>query len=122
MVIASEGDYKLKLKFLRSDRKTPYEINVPLHVVVSKVIKQKKIEINKSSNKYHKNTTKYSDGFSKVTGMVVAGKRILSTSNISRNKAGTVFRSSTAKARSIAVYFLIALLTIVLIALILKRF
>ncbi len=113
----------MKLKFLRSDRKTPYEIKVPLRVaasVVSDVIENTD-SYTSSKDKQEINAVS-SEGLNKITGSVVAGKRMLSTSNLSGNKTGTVFLSSSTKAWSIAVYFLIALLTIVLVALILRRF
>lgn len=108
--IAEQGEYSLKVKLLRSDRKTAKEFTFPLR------IQENKDDYYKNINTSSLSTTPVASKPDPRTT-----KRQLTRSNISGNRSGVVFRSSSAKARHLTVYFLIAVLVLVLIALVFKR-
>ncbi len=109
--IAQEGNYSLKIKLLRSDRKSPKEFTFPLRLKTENIQGgDNNIEIT-VKNKLN-DSTKYNS---------IVTKRTLTKSNISGNRSGVIFQSSSAKARNMTVYFLIAVLVLVLVALVFKR-
>ncbi|MBW2997501.1 hypothetical protein KY349_04140 [Candidatus Woesearchaeota archaeon] len=116
-VDADPGDYNLKIKLLRSDRKTPKEITFPLSVVGNNT------QDNNDVNNTKLSITKNFDSDANITDPKKAEKRSLFASNRTDNSSqpGTVYESSSARARKIAVYILILLLALLLVALILKR-
>ncbi|MBU2560889.1 MAG: hypothetical protein KKD17_01230 [Nanoarchaeota archaeon] len=117
--IAPPGDYSLKIKLLRSDRKTPKELTLPIRV-----------EGNGSSN-----PPGISEGGKRVLSIgsdggpdsgstensSAAKRRLFSSINPDKNASSVVYESSSAKARKLTVYFLIGALSLILVALVLKR-
>jgi len=110
IINASAGDYSLKIKLLRSDRKSPEEITLPIAVVGN------------ASENQEKNTAKLSiaenPGLKNAT-INTTKKSLLDLPSL--NRTGIVYESSSAKARNLTVYFLIAALAILLVILILKK-
>lgn len=110
-VNASAGNYTLKIKLLRSDRKTSDELNLPISVEgVSAEAKETKQPL------------------SLVTGKAIAVKNISSSPEKRKlldynqsNASGVVYLSSSAKAGKLAVYFIILVLVILLVILIFKK-
>jgi len=109
---ASDGNYSLKIKLLRSDLKTPKEFTLPVRVT------------NSLSDDYNLSSSLplLTEDQEPDNNTSTPERRTLSASNLSAgNRSGIVFESSSAKARKLTVYFLIGLLVLILIALILKR-
>lgn len=109
LVDAETGDYNLKLKFLRTDRKTPKELTLPLRVEgdSQETGVQKKAGL--VSPKVRNEST------------VAQENRSLYSSDVSGPDEGVVYRSSSAIGRALVPYLLIVLLIALLIMLILKR-
>jgi hypothetical protein len=130
-VNAPAGDFNLKIKFLRSDQKTPKEITLPITVTNNNQnSSQDDTEDNKTDNKKDnkdnnllstiKNTNPYSNN--KTNQSVAAKRSLFSFLNLKNNQSEEiVYESSSAKARKLIVYILILVLTLVLVALIMKK-
>jgi hypothetical protein len=110
-VNASAGDYTLKIKLLRSDRKTADEVNLPISV-----------EGDASA------PTGTKQPLSLVTGKAVAVKNISSYPEKRKlldfnqsNRSGVVYLSSSAKAGKLTVYLMMLVLVILLVILIFKK-
>ncbi len=110
VVDAAPGEYLLKLKFLRSDRKTPKEITLPIRIV-----KDGDPIPHAEAKAAVSTSAEAPDKTAKST------RRTLSDSDVTGNDESVVYRSSSAKARGLIPYLLIALLVILLVVLILKR-
>jgi hypothetical protein len=110
IVNASAGDYSLKIKLLRSDRKSPEEITLPISIIsnASGTQKNNAAKLSVAENPALKNST-----------INTTKKRLLDLPSL--NRTGIVYESSSAKARNLTVYFLIAALAILLVILILKK-
>jgi hypothetical protein len=128
---APEGDYNLKIKFIRSDRKTPKEITLPIKVQENAGDEDNKgDEEAQSSGSDHVSEGKKKnlliaineDSDTDNTNKSSPKKRSLFSFSDENNSANEpIYESSSAKARRLTVYFLILVLALVLIALILKR-
>ncbi|MBW2964097.1 hypothetical protein KY363_01435 [Candidatus Woesearchaeota archaeon] len=120
-VAAPEGNYSIKIKLLRSDRKTAEELTLPLQVSAFN-----RAEDGESDKRTESESKGLSGGILSVTGNAVkniSSRRTLFTSNVS-NQSGSgdiVYLSSSAKAQRMAVYFLMAVLILVLVALIFRK-
>ncbi|MBW2971428.1 hypothetical protein KY359_00180 [Candidatus Woesearchaeota archaeon] len=117
--IAPAGDYNLKIKLLRSDRKTPVELTLPVEV-----------RSNDSSDTHDDSEGKNKELLIKnddlplqnnVSNSTLTKRKLLSFLDPEKNESGVVYESSSAKARRLTVYFIIAALALVLVALILKK-
>ena len=112
------GNYTLKIKLLRSDRKTPFEFNLPLSVTGSN-----KLDV--SNNTLSIANTNY--GLSNRTNESAIKKRSLFSVGSSGNATGAIgsgvalFESSSAKAKKLTIYLLLAVLTLILVIIILKK-
>ncbi len=119
VVDADDGEYNLKVKFLRSGRKTSEEITVPLYVgagsqgsISDKGSAMGSLSVARTSgaetgDTSHKNESR---------------RKLFSAEKKDGNRtSGTVFMSSSAKAGNLAVYFIMLVLALVLVALLMKR-
>jgi hypothetical protein len=116
VVNASDGEYILKIKLQRSDRKTPTEINLPVVVsgrsnkdtsdLTGLSVLDKKDVGNDVGNSSAKKKTLFSSGKN-------------SSGNLSME--GGMYESSSVKAKNLAVYILIGVLALVLVVLIFKK-
>ncbi|MFH1063980.1 MAG: hypothetical protein V1729_02790 [Candidatus Woesearchaeota archaeon] len=114
VVDASDGEYSFKLKFLRSDRKTSEDITLPIRVIEAgseDTIAQTKNAV-----------SEYPDARSGAgTQADSTARRTLIDSDVTGGEGSVVYQSSSAKARWLIPYLLIALLIILLVVLVLKR-
>jgi hypothetical protein len=120
-VHAQPGEYSLKIKFLRSDRKTPKELTFPITVDSNS---SKTDTLSAKSNKLTAANADDNTQTPPATGKdsnSSTAKRKLFSSTPKNSSGQTVFKSSSAKAKGLAVYFLIAVLALILIALIIKK-
>ncbi|MFC1741230.1 hypothetical protein ACFL3V_01710 [Nanoarchaeota archaeon] len=116
---APDGNYTIKFLFLRSDRKTPKEMKFPLVIHSTNTTNEQTSSL--SIEKQAASTSEEQQNQTDTSRF--AKKRTLSTSNITnKTRSGEpVYMSSSAKARKLTVYFLIAVLALILVALIFKR-
>ena len=116
-VDAEPGGYNLKIKLLRFDRKTPKEITLPLSVIGNSNDNRNNVDNTRLS------ITKKFDSDANATESKKAEKRSLFESNRTgvSSQPVTVYESSSAKAGKLAVYMLMILLALLLVALLLKR-
>ena len=118
-VLAEEGNYSLKVKLLRSDRKTPEEFTFGVRVErVAEIDLGGEPETGVVGGLEMGSSEMIFSGESGFGSPV--GERVIVDSNVSRG--GVVFQSSSAKARGLIVYFLIAVLALVIIALVFRKF
>ncbi len=108
VVNASAGNYTLKVKLLLSGRSTPKEFSIPLKVI-------------SDSSGSIRSANKITSAAVTDSSVSNASKRKINTSNVSSSNQGVVFRSSSAKARDMTIYFLIILLALILVILLFKR-
>jgi hypothetical protein len=131
-VNAKPGDYSLKIRLLRSDRKSEEEITMPI-VVVGEANEKKDIIPNEDMVGGKKDTMKDAKSSTAQKNVIntdqnransasASGKRtLLSSFSVANVSEEPVYLSTTAKAGKLAVYFLIAALTILLIILIFRK-
>jgi hypothetical protein len=116
IVNATGGEYILKIKLLRSDRKAPTEINLP--IVVSGSSSKESSDLTGLSVLDNNDEEKIAGNSSpKKKTLFSSGKN--SSGNISIQ--GGIYESSSVKARNLAVYILIGVLALILVVLIFKK-
>jgi len=119
------GEYRLKVKLLRSDRKTPKEIILPVSVRASGISAEKRgaKQENSTLSVVQANQDESLNIQEGVSDNSATGRRRLfgfpKMSNESNMKK--VYESNSEKARGFAVYFLILVLALILFALIAKK-
>ena len=114
------GEYSLKIKLLRSDRKTPKEITLPISVIAAR---QGSGE-SKDEEGVALSITENKDANSTSNRTVEKRKLFEFPEELNASRmhdVQTVYESSSAKARKLGVYFLILVLAMVLVALVLKK-
>jgi hypothetical protein len=112
VVNATAGEYNMKVKLLRSDRKTSEEMTVPITVLGGSIAEAREV-----GEKLSLGNIKGDD--TKSANTTPQKRQLLNLS--SQDDSKPVYESSSAKARNLTVYFLIAALAILLVMLILKK-
>lgn len=114
------GDYKMKIRLLRSDRKTPKEITLPISVTATGQgtgERNKESRVALSINENKKSELVDNHTIEKRTLFEFPEK--LNASKM--HDLQTVYKSSSEKARKLGVYFLILVLVLVIVALVIKK-
>ncbi|MBW2967790.1 hypothetical protein KY362_04850 [Candidatus Woesearchaeota archaeon] len=144
IVDASPGNYSLKVKFLRTDRKTPFEITRPIVVIDGDAGDDADEDKDKSTaeaggadqalqiggplqhtSKVSKTAAATAESAPAKNSSAPEKRRLTPSSaspDIPQEFSETVYESSSARARRFAGYILIAVLTLVLVALITRKF
>ncbi|NQU79204.1 hypothetical protein HQ545_05555 [Candidatus Woesearchaeota archaeon] len=113
-VNASPGNYNLKIVLLRSDRKTPHEIKIPIELIEDD-IDVKDRPVMKGPVAIISDTE---DILSKGATLSIDSK--IPARRLS-NESYVAYESTSVKARKLSIYFLIAVLSLILIAIVMKR-
>jgi hypothetical protein len=111
------GDYSLKILLLRSDRKTPKDITLPITVKPSPGKGDESAASTTAALQIDDSTTNPSN----VNNTAEKRKLFDFPEELNASKMSMVFQSSSARAWSIAVYILIIVLALILVALVLKK-
>ncbi|MBN1544728.1 hypothetical protein JW898_04670 [Candidatus Woesearchaeota archaeon] len=118
-VIAPPGDYSLKIKFLRSDRKTPKETTLLIRVEGDSSSDFPGISGGGNSALSIENGGGPDSGTAENSSAVK--RRLFSSGTSDNNSSSVVYESSSAKARKLTVYFIIGALSLILAALVFKK-
>lgn len=127
---ADPGEYLIKVKIQRSDRKTPVEMKREIRInsdekILDEELSSESIIPSVTDDKLKVNSANYTPSKKEivVSPLTITGNSVIDYINESeQNTSGQiVFQSSSAKAKNLVTYFLILLLAVILIAVALKK-